>query len=183
METKGGEALPEIVTESVMPRWRVLWTRSNCEQLVYDQIATKGLEPFLPTIEAWSRRGGVRHRSRVPLFRGYLFLRHAMDKASYLEVRKARGLVRMIGERWDRLDAVPDAEIEAIQRLVQSGVPILPYPHLREGQRVRITRGPLADVEGILVRANPKKGLLVVSVNLLRRSVAVQLDCTLLEAA
>jgi len=127
--------------------------------------------------------GGVRHRSRVPLFRGYLFLRHAMDKASYLEVRKARGLVRMIGERWDRLDAVPDAEIEAIQRLVQSGDPILPYPYLREGQRVRITRGPLADVEGILVRANPKKGLLVVSVNLLRRSVAVQLDCTLLEAA
>ena len=106
-----------------------------------------------------------------------------MDKASYLEVRKARGLVRMIGERWDRLDAVPDAEIEAIQRLVQSGDPILPYPYLREGQRVRITRGPLADVEGILVRANPKKGLLVVSVNLLRRSVAVQLDCTLLEAA
>ena len=183
METKGGEALPEIVTESVMPRWRVLWTRSNCEQLVYDQIATKGLEPFLPTIEAWSRRGGVRHRSRVPLFRGYLFLRHAMDKASYLEVRKARGLVRMLGERWARLDAVPDAEIEAIQRLVQSGDPILPYPYLREGQRVRITRGPLADVEGILVRANPKKGLLVVSVNLLRRSVAVQLDCTLLEAA
>jgi transcriptional antiterminator NusG len=91
--------------------------------------------------------------------------------------------VRMIGERWDRLDAVPDAEIEAIQRLVQSGDPILPYPYLREGQRVRITRGPLADVEGILVRANPKKGLLVVSVNLLRRSVAVQLDCTLLEAA
>jgi len=175
--------LPEIATESVMPRWRVLWTRSNCEQLVYDQIATKGFEPFLPTIEAWSRRGGVRHRSRVPLFRGYLFLRHAMDKASYLEVRKARGLVRMIGERWDRLDAVPDAEIEAIQRLVQSGDPILPYPYLREGQRVRITRGPLADVEGILVRANPKKGLLVVSVNLLRRSVAVQLDCTLLEAA
>jgi len=175
--------LPEIVTESVMPRWRVLWTHSNCEQLVYDQIATKGFDPFLPTIEAWSRRGGVRHRSRVPLFRGYLFLRHAMDKASYLEVRKARGLVRMIGERWDRLDAVPDAEIEAIQRLVQSGDPILPYPYLREGQRVRITRGPLADVEGILVRANPKKGLLVVSVNLLRRSVAVQLDCTLLEAA
>src|SRR2546425_11524783 len=106
-----------------------------------------------------------------------------MDKASYLEVCKARGLVRILGERWDRLDAVPDSEIEAIERLVHVGRPILPYPYLREGQRVRITHGPLADVEGIFVRANPKKGLLVVSVNLLRRSVAVQLDCTLLEAA
>ena len=183
METKGGEALPKIVAESVIPRWRVLWTHSNCEQLVYDQLTARGLDLFLPTVEAWSRRGGVRRLSRIPMFGGYVFLRHAMDKASYLEVYKARGLVRMLGERWDRLDAVPDSEIEAIQRLVHSGCPILPYPYLREGQRVRITRGALADVEGILVRVNPKKGLLVVSVHLLRRSIAVHLDCTMLEAA
>jgi len=183
METKGGEALSEIVAESVAPRWRVLWTHSNCEQLVSDQLATKGFDLFLPTVEAWSRRGGVRRLSRVPMFAGYLFLRHAMDKASYLEVYKARGLVRLLGERWDRLDAVPDAEIEAIQKLVSSGLAILPYPYLREGQRVRITRGPLADVEGIVVRVSPKKGLLVVSVNLLQRSIAVHLDCTQLEAA
>ena len=188
-ETKGGEALPETgpfqPTQIAPPgsRWHVLWTRSNCEQLVSDQLAAKGFEPFLPTIEAWTRRGGVRHLSRVPLFRGYLFLNHAMDKASYLEVYKARGLVRMLGERWDRLDVVPASEIDAIQKLLHSGLPVLPYPYLREGQRVRITGGPLADVEGIVVRGNPKKGLLVVSVNLLRRSVAVQLDCTLLEAA
>ena len=183
METKGGEALPEIVTEPMIPRWRVLWTHSNYEQLVHDQLAAKGFDLFLPTVEAWSRRGGVRRLSRVPLFRGYVFLRHAMDKASYLEVYKTRGLVRVLGERWDRLDAVPDPDIAAIQTLVHSGRPILPYAYLREGQRVRITRGPLADVEGILVRVNPKKGLLVVSVDLLRRSVAVQLDCTFLEAA
>ena len=180
---KGGEAVLEIVTESVIPRWRVLWTHSNCEQLVADQLAARGFDPFLPTVETWCRRGGVRQLSRVPLFRGYLFLNHAMDKASYLEVYKARGLVRVLGERWDRLDAVPDPEIEAIQKCLHSGFPVLPYPYLREGQRVRITRGPLADLEGIVVRGSPKKGLLVVSVNLLRRSIAVQLDCTFLEAA
>src|SRR5439155_23401529 len=169
--------------EPMTPRWRILWTSSNCEQLVSDQLAAKGFEMFLPTVESWCRRGGVRRLSRVPLFRGYLFLRHAMDKASYLEVYKARGLVRLLGERWDRLEAVPDTEIEAIQRLVHSGCPILPYPYLREGQRVRIKRGPLADVEGIVVRVSPKKGLLVVSVNLLQRSIAVHLDCTQLEAA
>jgi len=106
-----------------------------------------------------------------------------VDKASYLEVCKARGLVRLLGERWDQLEVVPDGEIHAIQRLVRSELPILPYPYLREGQRVRITEGPLANVEGILVRGNPKKGLLVVSVNLLQRSAAVHLDCTQLEAA
>jgi transcription termination/antitermination protein NusG len=183
MATKGGEALPEIEEKSLTPPWRVVWTRSNCEQLVYDQLAPKGFDLFLPTAEAWSRRGRVRVRGRVPLFRGYLFLRHALDKASYLEVSRARGLVRLLGERWDQLEAIPDSEIAAIRKLVGSELLIFPYPYLREGQRVRVTDGPLADVEGILVRGNPKQGLFVVSVELLRRSVAVHLDCTMLEAA
>src|SRR5205809_7508125 len=119
-----------MVTESVMPRWRVLWTSSNCEQLVYDQLAAKGFDMFLPTVEAWCRRGGVRRLSRVPLFRGYLFLRHMMDKASYLEAYKARGLVRILGERWDRLDAGPDTQVEDMQTPVHSGLPIRPHPYL-----------------------------------------------------
>ena len=190
-DTKGGEALAEAAIESLEYEpssrtrlgWHVLWTHSHCEQLVYDQLAIKGFELLLPTIDAWSRRRGIQRLSRVPLFGGYLFLHHAVDKASYLEVCKARGLVRLLGERWDQLEVVPDGEIHAIQRLVRSELPILPYPYLREGQRVRITEGPLANVEGILVRGNPKKGLLVVSVNLLQRSAAVHLDCTQLEAA
>ena len=163
--------------------WHVLWTRSNFEQLVHDQLATKAFDVFLPTIDAWVRRGGVRLRSRVPLFRSYLFVHHAMDKASYLEVTKTKGLVRLLGERWDRLEVVPDGEVEAIQRVVRTRLPVSPYPYLRDGQRVRITRGPLADVEGVLVRSNQNKCLLVISVNLLRRSLAVQVDCTLVESA
>jgi transcription termination/antitermination protein NusG len=164
-------------------RWHVLWTRSNCEQMVHDQLAAQGFALFLPTVQSWSRRGGVRRLARVPLFGGYVFLRHALDKAGYLEVCQARGLVRVLGERWDRLAAVPDAEIDAIRKITSSGLPVLTHPYLREGQRVRVTRGPLADLEGIVVRSSAKKGLLVVSVELLRRSVAVHLDCTALEAA
>ena len=55
----------------------------------------------------------------------------------------------------------------------------MPYPYLKEGQRVRITAGPMADVEGILVRTRANKGLLVLSVDLVSRSVAVEVDCTL----
>jgi transcription antitermination factor NusG len=183
LETKGGEALPETVMESTIPRWRVLWAHSNCEQLVHDQLSAKGFDLFLPTIEAWSRRGGVRRLSRIPMFGGYLFLRHVMDKTSYLEVYRTRGLVQILGERWDRLAVVPDSDIEAIQKLLSSGHSILPYPYLGHGQRVRITRGPLTDLEGVVVRVNPKKGLLVVSVDLLQKSVAVHLDCSALEAA
>ena len=82
-EAKEGEASPEM-REALIRPWRVAWTHSNCEQLVYDQLVTKGFDPFLPTAEVWSRRGRFRVRRRIPLFRGYLFLRQAVDKASYL---------------------------------------------------------------------------------------------------
>ncbi len=170
-------------SESPSPRWHVLWTRSNCEQLVHDQLAAKGFHLFLPKIAAWSRRGGIRCLSDVPLFPGYLFLQYAMDKASYVEVRRTTGLVRLLGDRWDRLEVVPDGEVEAIQKVVRAPLPIFPYPYVREGQRVRITDGPLANVEGILVRSRPNKGLLIVSIEMLRRSVAVEVDCTRVEAA
>ena len=98
-------------------RWHALWTASHCERLVRDQLAAKGFTAFLPEVQAWSRRGQARRLIAAPMFPGYLFLHHAMDKESYIEVVKARGLVRVLGERWDRLANVPDAEIESIYRL------------------------------------------------------------------
>jgi transcription antitermination factor NusG len=117
------------------------------------------------------------------MFPGYLFLHHALDKASYLVVRQARGLVRILGERWDRLAVVPEGEIAAIRRVVTAQVSVWAHPYLREGQRVRITQGPLAGVEGLLVEGKWHKGLLVLSIDLLQRSVAVEVDCTAVVAA
>ena len=174
---------PEYEARTAPSQWHVLYTRSHCEQLVHDQLAAKGFQLFLPKVEIWSRRAGVRRISHTPLFPGYLFLRHVMDKFSYITIRKARGLVHILGERWDTLAVVPQAEMESIQTVVRSRVPILLHPYLREGQRVRITRGPLANVEGILIRTKSDKGLLVLSVDLLQRSIAVEVDCTVVEAA
>jgi transcription termination/antitermination protein NusG len=165
------------------PFWYALYTRSHCEQLVCDQLTAKGFHLFLPKLDAWSQRAGKRHLISVPMFPGYLFLRHALDKTSYLEVRKARGLVRILGERWDQLSIVPEAEIAAIHTILQAALPVMPHAYLREGQRVRITQGPLRGVEGILVQSKPAKGLLILSVDLLQRSVAVEIDCRVVTAA
>jgi len=159
-------------------QWFVVWTHSHSERLVRDQLAAKGFDTFLPTMKTWSRRNGARSAIAVPMFPGYVFLHHAIDKASYVEVAKTRGLVRVLGERWDRLAPVPDEEIDAIRRIVASDVPAFPHPYLREGQQVRIVCGPLAGVDGWLVARKPQKGLFVVSVELLQRSVAVEVDCT-----
>ena len=156
--------------------WHVLWTHSHCEQMVSDQLSARGFHPFLPQIDVWSVRAGRRRLIRAPMFPGYLFLNDALDKGGHGEVRKARGLARILGEGWDRLAVVPEAEVAAIRRLAGSRVPAFAHPYLREGRRVRIVSGPLADVEGILVRSRPEKGLLVLSVHLLQRSVAVEVD-------
>jgi transcription antitermination factor NusG len=162
--------------------WYAIWTRSNFEQAVADQLATKGFDVFLPKAAAWARRGRTRRALELPLFPGYLFVHHDMDKPSHVEILKARGVVRVLGDRWDQLATVPPDEIEAVRRVAGAGLPVFPYPMLREGMRVRIVGGPLEGLEGIFLRGRPVKGLLVVSVNLLQRSVAVEVDCTLIEA-
>ena len=164
-------------------KWHVLWTRSHSEQMVHDQLAAKGFQPFLPRMDTWARRNGTRYRTSVAMFPGYLFVHHTMDNISYVEVHKARGLVKILGEAWDRLAEVPEKEIMAIQKLHGTGLPARPHPYLREGQRVRITHGLLAGAEGILLRTKPNKGLFVISVTLLQRSVAVEVDCTMVEPA
>jgi transcription antitermination factor NusG len=117
------------------------------------------------------------------MFPGYIFLRRAIDKKTYIEVSRTNGIVAILGERWDRLAVVPDGDIAAVQQTVRANLPVFPHPFLAAGQRVRIARGPLMDVHGFLVRANPSKGLLVISVDMLRRSIAVEVDCTFVEAA
>jgi transcription antitermination factor NusG len=171
------------VPEPSLAHWYALYTRSHCEQLVADQLAAKGFHVFLPKLEIWSRRAGRQHLVSLPMFPSYLFLQHAMDKLSYIKILDARGLVRILGERWDRLGVIPEAEIAAIQKAVAARVPLLPHPYLREGQRVRITHGPLAGTEGILVHSRPAKGLLVLSVELLQRSVAVEVAASAIVAA
>jgi len=145
---------------------------------VCSQLAARGFHPFLPRIETWTRRANTRRMVTVPLFPGYLFLNDALDKARHVEVRKARGVVSILSYGWGRPAVIPDAEMDAIRKIVEARVPAFAHPYLREGNRVRIEEGPLAGVEGVLVRVRPDKGLLVLSVDMLQRSVAVEVDCT-----
>jgi transcription antitermination factor NusG len=126
----------------------------------------------------WSKRGGEKRLIRVPMFPGYLFVRDAMDKRSYIEILKARGVVRILEDGWTRLTPIPDDEIDAIQQVVAAEVPVFPHEHLSEGDRVQVTEGPLAGLEGLFLQDKPTKGRLILNVDLLGRSVAVEVDCT-----
>jgi transcription antitermination factor NusG len=173
---EGGEARAENAVRGA--DWHVLWARSNCEDLVQQQLFGKGFDTFVPMMGAWTTRAGVRCRIEKPMFPGYLFVRGLVDKRSHVEVRKARGLVQVLGQRWDRPAVVPEQEVDAIQKLTRSGLDSFATPFLKQGERVRVVFGPLAGVEGTLLRSNARTGLLVLSIALLQRSVAAQVHCS-----
>lgn len=180
--TERGEALeltdhtpPAIPASS--DAWYAVWTRSNCERLVADQLSARGFAAFLPEMGMWSKRQGQMHVVPVPMFPGYLFVRDKMDKHAYIEMQKVRGLVRILEDGWSRLTPIPTHEVESIERVVQSKVPVFPHD-LHEGDRVRVKEGPLTGVEGVFVEDRPGTGRLVVSVGLLGRGIAVEVDGT-----
>ena len=165
-------------TGNQSPAWYAVWTQSHFEQSVSQQLSAKGFDAFLPEMNVWSKRSGEQHLIRVPMFPGYLFVRDEMDKSSYIEILKARGVVRILEDGWTRLTPVSDAEIDAIRQVVSADVPVYAHEHLEQGDRVEVVDGPLSGLEGLFVQDKPTKGRLVLNVELLGRSVSVEVDCT-----
>jgi transcription antitermination factor NusG len=168
--TERGEALDSHA-------WYAIWTRSHSERLVYDQLSALGFSAFLPELGMWSKRQGQMHVVPMPMFPGYLFVRDSMDKHAYIEMLKVRGLVRILENGWTRLTPIPDEEVSSIERVMQAGLPMLPHA-LHEGDLVRVTEGPLKGVEGVFVQDKPESGRLIVSIGLLGRGIAVEVNCT-----
>jgi transcription antitermination factor NusG len=162
--------------------WYAIWLRSHYEQTVARQLSAKGFHTFLPEIATRSRSAGPKRSTRTPMFPGYLFVRDALDKERYIAMLQVRGIVRVLEDGWSRLTPIPAEEIEAIHQLSKADMIVSPHAHLQQGDRVRVLEGPLTGVEGIFVQDKASKGRLVVSVNMLGRSVAVDLDNAAVEA-
>jgi transcription antitermination factor NusG len=153
-------------------RWYAIRVKSNRESLVATALEGKGLARFVPTYLArrqWSDRVV---ETEIPLFKGYVFCFLEIEKR--MPVLTIPGVIDFVG-MGKAPYPVEDAEIEALQTIARSKVAAAPWPFLKAGQRVRIDRGPLRDVEGLLIEVK-NRFRLVVSVALLQRSVAVEVD-------
>jgi len=152
--------------------WCVAHTRHQHEKSVSEMLVTKGFEVFLPLYESTRRWKDRRKVLSLPLFPGYVFVRGAMDRR--LPVLTTPGVHTIISQG-ERIATVPEEEIEAIRRTIDGDFSVEPHPFLRCGERVRVVRGSLEGVEGILTR---KKSLfrLVLSVEMLAQSVSVEID-------
>ncbi len=159
------------------PSWYALYTRHQHEKAVANALSTKGFEVFLPFYEVRHQWKDRTKRLQLPLFPSYIFLRSSQSRR--VEVLRTPGVYQFVGFG-GMPSTIPVEEIEAVRRAVNSSFQVEPYPFLECGDRVRVKYGPFAGIEGILVR---KKNLcrLVLSVELLSRSVAVEMDMSKVE--
>ena len=163
----------DFVTERGSPWWAI-YTRHQHEKTVEEMLAAKGFEVFLPLYESVRRWKDRRKLLSLPLFPCYVFVKGGLDRR--LQVLTTPG-VHMVLTRGERVATIPDDEIDAIRRSVEGPFRLEPHPFLRCGERVRVVRGSLEGVEGVLVR---KKNVyrLVLSVEMLAQSVAVEIDAS-----
>jgi transcription antitermination factor NusG len=158
--------------ESKGENWFALHVRVRWELSATTALSGKGYETLLPTCRSQRRWTARQKEANSPLFPGYVFCR--FDVSRRLPILVTPGVIAVVGR--GRVPVpVEESEMSAVQALVSSGLPAEPWPYLEVGQRVRIEDDALHGLEGILIRFKGSRRI-VVSVSLLRRSVALEID-------
>ncbi len=157
--------------------WYALYTRHQHEKNVERMLSGKGFEVFLPLYTAVRRWKDRDKRLALPLFPCYIFVRNPSDR--WQSILATPGIHSLVGFA-KKPATISCAEIDAVKRVVGSGLKLEPHPFLQCGDRVRLMAGPLEGLDGLLIR---KKSAwkLVVSVHMLQRSVAVEVDATMVK--
>lgn len=158
--------------------WYAVHTRSRHEDRVDTLLLQKSFNVFLPKMETWSKRKDRRKRIMLPMFPGYIFVElPIINNEIKVEILQTFGVVRILGKpSGAEAIPVPDATIDAIRRITDSKIEVqqLQYPHV--GERARIVAGPFKGIEGLVVETDYHKELFVIAIELLQRSIAVELE-------
>jgi transcription antitermination factor NusG len=167
-------SLSDIYSSMDESSWWAVYTRHQHEKAVAQVLSSKGFEVFLPLYDSVRRWKDRNKTLSLPLFPCYVFVRGGLNRR--LQVVTTPG-IHTILYSGERLAFIPNDEIDSIRRAVDSPLLVEPHPFLRCGEKVRVTRGSLEGVVGVLVR---KKSLfrLVLSVEMLAQSVSVEIDAS-----
>src|SRR5579871_605944 len=167
------------VEASPAENWYALYTCPRHERFVARQIERRSLSCFLPLYRSIRRWKDRRKELEFALFPGYVFVRMALENKR--RVLELPGVVRLVSFNGHPA-AVPASEIDALRDLLSTNSRFEPHPYLRAGRRVRVRNGAMQGLEGIVVRRK-ERCRVVFSIQLIQRSVAVEVDEADLEAA
>jgi transcription antitermination factor NusG len=159
-------------------QWYAAYTNARHEKVVAHQLLERHIETFLPVYRNRRRWNDRRKLVELALFPSYVFVK--IDPVEKLRVLQVAGVVHLVSFN-GRLAALPEQEITALRNGLDHDIYAEPHPYLRVGRRVRVIRGPMMGAEGILQRKKDKYRV-VLSVDVLMRSVAVEVDGVDLQA-
>ncbi|MBI4508431.1 MAG: UpxY family transcription antiterminator [Deltaproteobacteria bacterium] len=163
-------------------RWYAVWTRSNHEDVAASHLKAVGLRTFLPTVELPSRRRDRKVTLTRPVFPGYLFVRSRLQAEQRLAILRAPGVVSLLGSSLGP-QSVPDWQIRSIEIALASRHPVEVLLNLVSGRLVRIVEGALAGMEGVVVVSPSGNSRVAVSLELLGRSLVVNVPTAAVKAA
>lgn len=172
--------MKDLISRGLGSRWYALFVRSRHEKAVATILTRKGLNVFLPLVSLNRRWGRRRAEVLLPMFPSYVFSHFDVSSQRVL-VLATPGVAKIVGVG-HRAMPLEDAEVGAIMRVVETGAASEPWPYLGSGQSVRITEGVLAGLAGTLVEFKNQHRL-VLSIQLLQRSVAVEIESSCVESA
>lgn len=152
--------------------WYALGVEPRHEKVVGAHLNDFGYESFVPLYRTRRRWSDRVKELELPLFSCYVFSKFPFHNR--VPILRVPGVRNVLSAR-NAPAPVLEEEIAAIRRIIASGLPVQPWPSLKAGQRVRVKSGPLRDIEGVLVRFK-RTWQVVVTVQLLNRAVAVELD-------
>ncbi|MBF0343562.1 MAG: UpxY family transcription antiterminator [Nitrospirae bacterium] len=157
--------------------WFVVHVRNRHEFTVRDKLAKTGVDVFLATVERLQRWKDRKKMINFPLFPGYLFVNIHKTNEEILSVLKTYGVIKFLSMTIGEPEPVPEDQVMSLKKLVESKASIDPYPYFKEGQSVRIKKGPLSGVEGIIEK---KKGyhILILSIDILQQGVSIKIDAS-----
>jgi transcription antitermination factor NusG len=178
----GGTDTPYIPSQASEPlRWYAIHTRAQHEKRVEMRLRECGISIFLPLVRQVHRWSDRRKEVELPLFSCYAFIHVIPTAQTRLRILRTPGVIGFVGFHGEGTP-IPDRQIDDVRSLISSGVPFTEYPFLKIGQRVRIRGGSLDGIEGAIVAGHGNRKL-VVSVELIQRSIAVTVEGYDVEAA
>ena len=161
-----------LLSRGSHPSWYAVYTQANHEKKAAAEISRRGVESFLPLYRAARRWSDRRIELEMPLFRGYVFVHLALSDR--LRVLQVPGVVRLVG--FGGFPApLPDDQMNTLRSGLKGCMCAQPHPYLTVGRSVRLKSGPLAGMQGILLRRKGKFRV-VISLELIQRAVVVDAD-------
>lgn len=160
--------------------WYAIYCKSRHEHRVHNRLRAKGIVSYLADYEIKAQWGSRLRKTTKNLLPGYVLVQACMDPQIYHQILQTESVVKFVGRPWPQLSWIPDDQVHSLRLLLENRCQLAEIPYFKAGDYVEVITGPLAGLRGqVSGPANPKHRL-IVSIDLLQRSVALEVDAYLL---